>query len=523
MNIEHVFPWKRNKSDIGILSDLNFISKNQIEFGENSFISSEAQVDTKELKMGSNSFIASHSMIRGNIILGSNCSINAYANIAGAVAIGDGVRIASFVSIMGFNHGHSDPHVPIYKQPHIFKGIKINDDVWIGANAIILDGVTIGAHSIIGAGAVVTKSFPPYCVLGGNPAKIIKMRNEITENLQSKISNFNLAYSNDWHEIIKQNRWQHDKQWVYFEGANRQVNKRALCDAIEIASSFAALPPDENRENLISKLQSMQDSESGLCISKKEKAEDLNQYLEIGYYPTMAAFYALLCLNEKPLFPVNFLKICTEEKSIRQFEKLPWSTKAWGAGSGVDEFMTLCYFQNKFFEDKIEVEVLFAWLDKKAKPHTGLWGDDTIEQGWLQPINGFYRLTRGSYAQFKKPLPYPVQAINTIMTHIQNFEFLKGKNFTACNILDVVHPLWLCAKQTDHRKDEIRLFMEKILEVILTNYIPKKGFGFTPQDQPSLKGTEMWASIVYIACDYLGLEKLLSYQPKGIHLLSASK
>ena len=152
---------------------------------------------------------------------------------------------------------------------------------------------------------------------------------------------------------------------------------------------------------------------------------------------------------------------------------------------------------------------------------TGLWGSDTIEQGWLQPINGFYRLTRGSYAQFKKLLPYPVQAINTILNHIQNFEFLQGKNITACNILDVVHPLWLCSKQTNHRKDEIRAFMANILEVMLSNYVPKKGFGFTPKETPSLKGTEMWAAIIYIVCDYLDLQKMLSYQPKGIHLLTS--
>lgn len=54
----------------------------------------------------------------------------------------------------------------------------IGDDVWIGTNVIILPGVNVGNHCIIGAGAIVTKDIPDYAIVGGNPAKIIRMRNE---------------------------------------------------------------------------------------------------------------------------------------------------------------------------------------------------------------------------------------------------------------------------------------------------------------------------------------------------------
>ena len=54
--------------------------------------------------------------------------------------------------------------------------VVIEDDVWTGANVTILKGVTIGRGSVIAAGAVVTKSFPPYSIIGGVPAKLIKMR-----------------------------------------------------------------------------------------------------------------------------------------------------------------------------------------------------------------------------------------------------------------------------------------------------------------------------------------------------------
>ena len=56
--------------------------------------------------------------------------------------------------------------------------MHIGDDVWIGTNVIILPGVNVGSHCIIGAGAIVTKDVPDYAIVGGNPAKIIRMRNE---------------------------------------------------------------------------------------------------------------------------------------------------------------------------------------------------------------------------------------------------------------------------------------------------------------------------------------------------------
>ncbi len=74
----------------------------------------------------------------------------------------------------GLNHNYKDPSTPIYLQGETVSEITVEDDCWIGANVVITAGVKIGKHSVVAAGAVVTKSIPPYSVAVGNPARVIK-------------------------------------------------------------------------------------------------------------------------------------------------------------------------------------------------------------------------------------------------------------------------------------------------------------------------------------------------------------
>lgn len=92
--------------------------------------------------------------------------------------IGKDVMCAEDVLIIGGGHIHSTREIPMKYQGNITKtSLTIGDDVWIGARAIIIaKNTTIGKGSIIGAGSVVTKDVPPYAIVGGNPAKIIKYR-----------------------------------------------------------------------------------------------------------------------------------------------------------------------------------------------------------------------------------------------------------------------------------------------------------------------------------------------------------
>jgi acetyltransferase-like isoleucine patch superfamily enzyme len=103
-------------------------------------------------------------------LIGEGCVLRGQ----GGISIGDDVYLAPLVQILAVDHDYSDLNRPISEQPIITRGITIEDDVWIGGGAIVLDGVHIGRHSVVAAGAVVTRDVPPYTVVGGVPARVIK-------------------------------------------------------------------------------------------------------------------------------------------------------------------------------------------------------------------------------------------------------------------------------------------------------------------------------------------------------------
>ncbi len=83
------------------------------------------------------------------------------------------------IMIFAYNHRNDRLDIPITQQGYEERRpVKLCDDVWIGARSIILPGVTVGSHSIVGTGAVVTRDVPEYCVVAGNPAKVVKDRRD---------------------------------------------------------------------------------------------------------------------------------------------------------------------------------------------------------------------------------------------------------------------------------------------------------------------------------------------------------
>ena len=115
-------------------------------------------------------------MPNSGITVGEDCLIGEYCVIRGqgGVTLGDRVYTSPFTQIIAVNHVFDDPEKPFVEQGITAEGITIEDDVWLGAGAIITDGVTVGRGAVVAAGAVVTKDVPPHTVVGGVPAKIIK-------------------------------------------------------------------------------------------------------------------------------------------------------------------------------------------------------------------------------------------------------------------------------------------------------------------------------------------------------------
>jgi acetyltransferase-like isoleucine patch superfamily enzyme len=135
--------------------------------------------------LGKNSTVEDFTVINngmGDVLIGDGVRIGLSNVIIGPVKIGNNTILAQNVVISGLNHGYSDISLPIKSQPCSKAEIIINDDCWIGANVVITAGTIIGKHAIVAAGSVVTKDVPPYSIVAGNPSRIIKQYNFITQS-----------------------------------------------------------------------------------------------------------------------------------------------------------------------------------------------------------------------------------------------------------------------------------------------------------------------------------------------------
>jgi carbonic anhydrase/acetyltransferase-like protein (isoleucine patch superfamily) len=501
-------------------------------FGIDCFVSPQAVLFPESLRMGDRSFIAGGAIVRNiQLIMGTDCSINSYAVLSGKVTLGDGVRIASHASIYGFNHGHASIEEPIFCQPATSTGIHIGDDVWIGAHAVILDGVQVGSHSIIAAGAIVTKDVPAYSIVGGNPAKIIRSRltAEISptpqkDQLEQQLQAFGHKVNDQLVPLLQHYSVSTANEIFFHDHPGLKRTVRAYCDAIEIAAMFDTLPPGWTQDELVKKLQSFQDPHSGLLpdIWSPPDPEHNEPHLladHLSRYHLLAVGYALEVLGAQLSHPIHVVETMSTETLYKKLDSLPWETEAWGCGDWIDCYTTGLYLNLKYFHSGKRPDDLFGWLHTHVNRTSGLWGLPTSQGDWLQPVNGFYRLTRATYAQFGIPLPYPNQAIDTLLAHSKNLQYFREDRLNACNVLDVVHPLWLISKQTDYRKTEIVAWAERQLNHVLHFWVEQRGFSFQleKQNMTGLQGTEMWLSIVYLLADVCGFSQSLGYRPKGVH------
>jgi len=108
--------------------------------------------------------------------IGDRCSIGRGSHIVGhwSIEIGDDIQTGPYVYITDQNHSYVDPVQPIGIQVPVEAAVRIGSGSWLGANAIILPGTTLGEHVVVAAGAVVRGEVPDHCVVAGVPAKIVR-------------------------------------------------------------------------------------------------------------------------------------------------------------------------------------------------------------------------------------------------------------------------------------------------------------------------------------------------------------
>lgn len=154
----------------GFEKNCKFVGTNHMDIGKNSFFGEGCEIIALDSHFGQS--------LNPCLNIGSHVRITARGRItcAGNVTIEDDVLMAPDVFITDHNHGMNPTKRGGYSpQPLIVKDVRICEGVWLGQRACVLPGVTIGAHSIIGANSVVTHDIPAYSIAVGSPARVVKV------------------------------------------------------------------------------------------------------------------------------------------------------------------------------------------------------------------------------------------------------------------------------------------------------------------------------------------------------------
>lgn len=151
-----------------------------IKRGKGSIIRRNARLDLNagnKLIIGDRTIIENHVILNngiGDIEIGNNTMITSRGMILGPTLIGNNVVLGIGSQVLGLTHNYEDIEIPIKEQGVSGTKVIIEDDVWIGGNCVIIQGIKIGKHSLVAAGSVVTKDVEPYTIVAGNPARPIK-------------------------------------------------------------------------------------------------------------------------------------------------------------------------------------------------------------------------------------------------------------------------------------------------------------------------------------------------------------
>lgn len=167
------------------------INKKNISFGKNVTIQENTRIDgyayekiilEDNVRIGSYSYITctSHMSKYGKgLKMGQNSAVGDFTHFgaSGGIVIGNDVIMGSYISFHSENHNFQNKEILIREQGVTSKGITLGNNIWVGAKVTFLDGCNIGDNSVVAAGAVVNGHFPNNSIIGGIPAKVIKIIN----------------------------------------------------------------------------------------------------------------------------------------------------------------------------------------------------------------------------------------------------------------------------------------------------------------------------------------------------------
>ncbi|CAM5281361.1 acyltransferase [Streptomyces atroolivaceus] len=508
-------------------------------FGEDCFVSRLAAVQNERLVLGPRSYVAAGAYLTGTLEAGRDCTINAYTVVRGTIELGDAVRIGAHTSLLAFNHGFDDLDTEVFRQPLTSQGIRVGNDVWIGSHVVVLDGITIGDGAVIGAGSVVTKDVPAAAVVGGNPARVLRRRGAgrsepATDgtDLVGAVAAFADTARAQAEDVLARCFAPDGEDGLFLDAPGGEPTVRAQCDAIEIADLLLGHAPgllsaDRQRE----RLQSWQDRDTGLVSPLGHGSSPLPYggapFSDETSYHILCVGYALDLLGSTLPHPLRNVDTMSAADVTAALGALPWHEEPWHSGAWVDTLGTAFLWNRRhgLTGQSGAVEALLGWLLTHADPRTGLWGRESAVDGLLLPVNGFYRASRGTFAQFGLPVPYPERVIDTVLEHARDIRYTRPERQTACNILDIAHPLWL-TRTTGHRTEETVTLARRLLTDALGRWVDGQGFAFRAQHpstrsaretQPGLQGTEMWLAIIWYLSDLAGISDALGYRPRGVH------
>lgn len=453
-----------------------------------------AAIDAERLELGDRSYLAAGASITGEVVIGADCSINASTAVRGDVVLGSAVRVGAHTSILGFNHS-MEPGTEVFRQPLTSRGVRIGDDVWIGSHVVVLDGVRVGDHAVLAAGAVVTKDVPSGAVVGGNPARRLRWR---VPPVAPEVSDAARLADRARAEIEGVLRVARGEDGVR-DRPGVEPSARAIGDSVEprrppaghrparddggVArrpAPRAAGPGDgADRRPLGRPGRGVRGAQRGL----RARPARIGLRPPVGGGDRRERRGPRRAARPPPLArrPVERGPLRRRLRHRPALDAPPRRPRAARPRGGAVR--------------------LAAHPRRSAKRDVG---DASADRGLLLLVNGSYRTTRGTFAQQGRPLPYPEAVRDTVLRHARDDRWFRLDRVDACAALDVVHPLWL-TRATAYRDEEVQALARTLLAQALGQWRPGRGFAFRLHDADAgLQGTEMWLATLWYLTDLLG-------------------